>query len=110
VIIIGDTGEIGVITELIDLSIRQAGWTVNLIGKAISGPNVSGVLVGTHVGSGQDVMNAAEALISALQSEGIVSGGFTPQFTDDLPMAIMGNGPWNSTNVAPIRMLVSAKP
>ena len=107
-IIIGDTGEIGNIATLIASAIQQAGWTVHFVGKAISGPNVSGVLVGTHIGSDQGVEAAADALISALRSEGIVSGRFTPQFNDSLPMAIMGS--WDEKNVAPIRMLVSAKP
>lgn len=73
VIIIGDTAEIGKITGLIDSAMQQAGWTVHVVGKAVSGPNVSGVLVGTHIGSGQGVADAADALISALLSEGIAS-------------------------------------
>lgn len=108
VIVIGDAQEIAGITTLINAALQQAGWVVNLIGKAISGPNVSGVLIGTHVNSDLGVIAAADGLISALQSEGIVAGRFTPQFNDDLPMAIMGN--WDNKKVAPIRMLVSAKP
>jgi hypothetical protein len=64
--------------------------------------------VGTHLGSDGNIIAASEVLISALQLEGIVTGRFTPQFDDTLPMAIMGK--WDTTNVAPIRMLVSAKP
>lgn len=109
VIIVGDAQEIAGITGLIDAAIQQSGWTVNLVGKAISGPNVSGVLIGTHLNSEQGVIVAADGLISALQSEGIVAGRFTPQFNDDLPMAIMGNWP-SPKDVAPIRMLISAKP
>ena len=108
VIIIGDTGEIGNITALIDSAIQQAGWAVHLVGKAISGLNISGVFVGTHIGSDPSIESAASGLVSALQSEGIASRRFAPQFSDDLPMAIMGT--WDNNNVAPIRMLVSAKP
>jgi hypothetical protein len=108
VIIIGDAKEIVDITGSIVAAIQQAGWNVNVVGKAISGPNVSGVLVGTHLGSDGNIIAASEVLISALQLEGIVTGRFTPQFDDTLPMAIMGK--WDTTNVAPIRMLVSAKP
>jgi hypothetical protein len=108
VIIIGDAQEIANITELIAAAIEQAGWTVNFVGKAISGPNVSGVLVGTHIGSDQKVIEAANGLISTLQSAGIACTQFTPQFDDTLPMALVGN--WDKNNIAPIRMLVSAKP
>ena len=108
VIIIGDAQEIADITRDIVTAIQQAAWTAKVIGKAISGPNVSGVLIGTHIGSDRNVIEAAETLISALQSSGIVSSRFTPQFDDELPMAIMGV--WDKNNVAPIRILVSAKP
>ena len=108
VIIIGDAQEIAGITVLISGAMQQGGWTVNVVGKAISGPNVSGVLIGTHLNSDAGVINASEALIAALQTEGIVAGRFTPQFNNELPMAVMGT--WDSNNVAPIRMLVSAKP
>ncbi len=108
VIIIGDGREIGDVTDNIVAAARQAGWVIRVIGKAISGPNVSGVLVGTHLGSTKDVSDAADTLISALQAAGIVSGRFAPQFDDELPMALMGT--WDKNNVAPIRMLISAKP
>jgi hypothetical protein len=108
VIIVGDSQEIAGITGLIVAAVRQAGWTVNLVGKAVSGPNISGVLIGTHSGSDRNVTAAADTLITALQSAGIASGRFAPQFGDELPMALMGI--WDDRNVAPIRMLVSAKP
>jgi len=108
VIIIGDAQEIANLTESIAVSIRQAGWIVKVVGKAISGPNISGVLVGTHTGSDGSTIAASEALISALQSAEIVTLRFTPQFGDELPMAIMGD--WDVKTVAPIRILVSAKP
>jgi hypothetical protein len=107
-IVIGDAPEITDIAGAIIAVLKQAGWTVNVPGKAISGPNVSGVLIGTHMGSDRGVNDAADALISALQSAHIVSGRFSPQFNDKLPMALMGV--WDEKNVAPIRILVSAKP
>jgi hypothetical protein len=97
VIIIGDPPEIANFTGDIVAAIRQADWTV------------TGVLVGTRRGSAQDVTNAADALISALQSAGVVSGRFFPQFGDELPMAMMGDN-WDQQNIAPIRILVGAKP
>jgi hypothetical protein len=66
------------------------------------------VLVGTHIGADGNTIAASEALISALQAEGIVTERFVPQFGDELPMAIMGT--WDAKKVAPIRILVSAKP
>jgi hypothetical protein len=108
VIIIGDAPEITDITRLIAAAIQQAGWTVNFVGKAISGPNISGVLIGTHIGSDRNLNEAADTLVSALQSAGIASSRSLLQFDDKLPMAIMGS--WDEKNVAPIRMLVSAKP
>jgi hypothetical protein len=109
VIIIGDPPEIANFTGDIVAAIRQADWTVRKLMKAIAGPAVSGVLVGTRRGSAQDVTNAADALISALQSAGVVSGRFFPQFGDELPMAMMGDN-WDQQNIAPIRILVGAKP
>jgi hypothetical protein len=108
VIIIGDAQEIANITGLIIAAIQQAGWNVTLIGKAISGPNVSGVFVGTHLNSDQNVVDASKALIAGLNSAGIATEQFAPQFNDELPMALMGN--WDKNNIAPIRILVSAKP
>jgi len=64
--------------------------------------------VGTHIGSDRNTTEAAETLISALQAAGIASGRFTPQFGDELPMALMGN--WDAKNIAPIRILIGAKP
>ena len=107
IIVIGDAQEIANLAGNVVSSLREAGWSANVVGKAISGPNVSGVLVGTHTRSDSNIIAAAAALISAFQSEGIASGGFA-QFGDELPMAIMGT--WNTKNVAPIRILVSAKP
>jgi chromosome segregation ATPase len=44
VIVIGDAREIANLTENIAMALQQAGWNVKVVGKAISGPNVSGVL------------------------------------------------------------------
>jgi hypothetical protein len=43
-----------------------------------------------------------------LRAEGIASNLFTPQFGDELPMALMGD--WSAKNIAPIRILIGAKP
>jgi hypothetical protein len=107
VIIIGDAPEITNLTQHITQALQKAGWNVKIVGKAISGPNVSGVLVGTHTGTGGATTMASEALISALQSEGILTEKFQ-QFGDELPMAIVGN--WDANHIASIRILVSAKP
>jgi len=106
-IIIGDAPEIGTFTEQIASAIRQGGWTVRTIVKAVSGPNVSGVLVGTKVGSSTGIGAAASTLILALRAQGIVAGSFTPQYTDQITIAVMGD--WAGTT-APIRLLVAAKP
>ena len=92
----------------IGTALEHPGWAVKFVGKAISGPNVSGILVGTHIGSDERVNRAAMELISALQIEGLVAQQFLPQFDDKLPMAIMGE--WDEKQVAPIRILVCAKP
>jgi hypothetical protein len=72
--------------------------------KAIAGPATSGVLVGTRIRSDHATVEAAETLITVLQSSGRVCGRI-PQFGDELPMAIMGD--WDAKNIAPIRMLVA---
>lgn len=108
VIIIGDLPEITNITVSIILAMQQAGWTVKPAVKAIAGPAVAGVRVGTKIGSSKDIEDSVDALILALRAAGIFSTRFVPQFGDELPMAIMGN--WDSKNVAPIRILVGAKP
>jgi len=107
VILIGDAQEIGNVAGMIAAAIQRAGWTTTFF-KAISGPNSSGVFVGTHTGSNRNVNDAAEALIAVLESNGITCGRLT-QFGDELPMAVMGPT-WNTNNIAPIRMLISAKP
>lgn len=106
-IVIGDAPEIVGIAQSIVDALAQAGWTINFAAKAVSGPNVSGVLVGTHLGSDEPVNNAANALISALQAEEIISHRL-PQFGDELPMALLGA--WDQKKIAPIRILVSQKP
>jgi hypothetical protein len=108
IIIIGDSPEITNITNLIGTAMQMGGWTPKFVGKAISGPNVSGVLIGTLVGATPDAVGAAEDLITSLGAEGLATTRAVQQYTDELPMAIMGN--WDSKNVAPIRMIVSAKP
>jgi ABC-type multidrug transport system fused ATPase/permease subunit len=108
IIIIGDSPEITNITNLIGSAMQQGGWTPKFIGKAISGPNVSGVLVGIHIGVDANTIGAAEALITSLNSAGVHTGPDAPQYDDKLPMALMGK--WDEKNVAPIRMYVSAKP
>jgi hypothetical protein len=107
VIIIGDPPEITDFTVSIVLAVRQAGWTTKPAMKAIAGPSISGVLVGTRIGSDRATVQAADALISALQSAGRACGRI-PQFGDELPMAIMGD--WDARNIAAIRILVGAKP
>jgi hypothetical protein len=108
VIIIGDSPEITEITNEIGFAMQRSGWIPNFVGKAISGPNVSGVLVGTHNGVDSNVVAASEALIAALNSAGIQTAHAVQQYDDNLPMALVGK--WDRANVAPIRMIVSAKP
>lgn len=108
VIIVGDGKEIAGITGPLLETVQQGGWTVNLVGKAISGPNVSGVLVSTRIGSDGTVDEAADALVSALQSVGIASERLTRQFAGELPMIVTGHG--DPRNMAPIRILIGAKP
>jgi hypothetical protein len=69
VIIIGDAQEIANLAGMIVAAFPE-GWNVNVF-KAVSGPNVSGVLVGPHTGSDRNVNAATETLISVLQSNGI---------------------------------------
>ena len=107
IIIIGDSPEIANITNLIGSTLQQAGWKPKFMGKALSGPNVSGIIVGTHIGSDTAVVNAANTFIRALISFGIQTSRAEPQFDDTLPMAIRGD--WDTQNVAPIRMYVSSK-
>ena len=110
VIIIGDAEEISNLAGQIVNVLRQAGWSANVIGKAIAGPNTSGVLVGTHVGSNENVINAADALVRVLESVGIDARDFSPQFGNELPMPLNSNRDWDPKKPAPIRVLVGAKP
>jgi hypothetical protein len=108
--IVGDSKEISDIAERIITAIRQGGWSVRLFGKAVSGPSIAGVLVGTHIGSDTSVTDGADTLILALRAEGITSNRFRPQYDDELPMAYMGAENWDSKDIAPIRILIGAKP
>jgi hypothetical protein len=106
VILFGNTPEISRIAVAIVIALQKAGWTVGNSGSAMAG-SASGILIGTHSGSTQDVNAAADSLISALKEAGIASGRL-PAYDDNLPAAMAGR--WDSSNIAPIRMIVGAKP
>ena len=108
VIIIGDIPEIANICGNIESAMTRAGWFVNHVGKAVSGPNVAGVFVGTHTGVDSDTALAAENLMKLLNLMGIQTIRALPQYNDEIPMALIGT--WDKKNVAPIRVYVSAKP
>lgn len=109
IFIYGDTTEIVGTANMIAAAIRDAGWNVKLWATMSSGVAVTGVLVSTRAGSPATVERAANSLILTLNSTGVSSNPTTPFSGTDIPAAI--NGPnWDLNDIAPIRMMVGAKP
>jgi len=109
IFIYGDATEIVRTANLIGGTVRDAGWNVKLWATMSSGVAVTGILVSTRAGSPATVEHAANSLISALNSGGMSSTLFTPFTGTEIPAAI--NGPnWDTNDIAPIRIMVGAKP
>ena len=107
VLVVGSTGEIMGITNMIGAALIQARWTVGNSGNAM-GVMVSGIFVGTVKGATPDTEEAASTLVTALQEAGVAASRM-PSYDDKaLPAALAGN--WDIKNTAPIRIVIGAKP
>ncbi len=105
----GDAPEIIRFANLILKAIIEAGWTVRVWSVLSGGMSVSGVLVATKKESDTNTEVAANALTTALRSQGVVANRWDQQFGDELPAALTGPT-WDTKSIAPIRMLIGAKP
>ena len=101
----GGTPEITHAVDKVVAMLTQADWTLEDWGFAMGG-SVPGVLVSTEKGAPSDVVNAADALVLALNANGI-STTKAPQYDHgNLPTAMLGG--WKGQT--PIRVFVGAKP
>jgi len=85
-------------------------WTA-MGGSAI----VTGILVTIREGSEPAIADAASAIVSALNVEGIDAGrweklDFKTGKLDEVPAPGVNGPPWNEAEVAPIRILIGTKP
>ena len=107
VLIIGSTGEITGITNMILAALVQARWTVGNSASAL-GVTASGIFVGTVKGAPPDTEETVSILITALQGAGLATNRL-PSYDDKvLPAALAGT--WDTNNTAPIRIVIGAKP
>ena len=106
VLVWGDTPEIQIIRGQVLGAMRNAGWTV-LSGQAGGGgAAVRGMLIGTRAGADQNVVRAANALVIALQSQGLAAGSW-PFEQLQTPGIMFSSG---FSNNAPIRLFIGSKP
>jgi hypothetical protein len=104
----GETPEIVSLTMVIKSTVESAGWNVRSW-TVTAGGAVTGILVGTRTGSDASAQKAAQALIAALNSEGVSSGPWK-EFSDADTPGMLTGPPWSNNDMAPIRMLLGTKP
>jgi polyhydroxyalkanoate synthesis regulator phasin len=107
VLIVGSTGEITRITDMILAALAQARWTVGNRGNAL-GATASGIFVGTVEGADPDTEEAANVLIGTLKMLGLAADRLASYPDKQLPTALTGN--WNTNATAPIRIIIASKP
>ena len=109
VLIYGDTPEIVGIASLVIGSITAANWNVRGWSVLPGGMAVTGILVSTRSGSDHVTEAVAGALVSALSAQALDARRWQQFATGDLPGALTGP-PWDTSRVAPIRVLIGTKP
>ena len=109
-LVYGETAEIVNITNVIGSAARSAGWRVKAWSTISPGAAVTGILVSRRAEAPSiPVDRATDALVSALRSEGLACTRFAPFTGTAIPAAIMGP-PWDIKDIAPLRIMVGAKP
>jgi hypothetical protein len=107
IFIYGDTSEMLSIGLTLASVATAAGWSVRTWGVSVE-MVVTGVVVGTKSGADKGVHAAANALVLALNRNGINT---SPGNVFDLPLPGRLTGPpWDTNKTAPIRMLIGSKP
>lgn len=102
----GDTTEIGRITGNLLNAVQGAGWVVHTAQAGGGERTVTGILIGTRPGSDANIVRAANALASALQSMGIAAG---PWPFDQMPLpGIRFNT--SVTGDTALRIFIGSKP
>ena len=107
-LIVGSTGEIKRITDLVLAALAQAQWTVGNDGYSIGG-SASGLYVGTMIGSGPEIEHAADDLALALIENGLACSRMAP-YERKVPGAVTSVKPWDINNMAQIMIVIGAKP
>ena len=106
IFIYGDTSEMLSIGLTLSSVATAAGWSVKTWGVSVE-MVVTGVVVGTKSGVDKEVYAAANALVLALNRNGI-NTSLGNVFDLPLPGRLTGP-PWDNNNTAPIRMLIGSK-
>jgi hypothetical protein len=107
IFIYGETSEMLSIGLTIASVANAAGWSVRTWGVSVE-MVVTGTVVGTTSEVDKRIETAANALVLALNHNGINS---SPGKVFDLPLPGRLTGPpWDSSKAAPMRMLIGSKP
>lgn len=107
IFVYGDTNEMLSLGFTLSSIAGAAGWNVRIWGVSVE-IVVTGVVIGTKPGQDRAVENAADALLSALNRNGIRAARGNV-FALPIPGRLTGP-PWNGVDTAPIRMLIGGKP
>ena len=108
IIICGTGSDIGPLSEAISAALERASWHVRKW-SAMGGITATGILIQTADSSTAETEAAADGIVAALNSEGILSGRWDRFKGTDVPAPLTGPE-WDANNVAQIRMLLSTKP
>jgi hypothetical protein len=111
IITFGDTKEIADFGAKLASTLSLAGWKPKLW-SAFSGASygVVGIPIFTRKGSPPEAENAASALEHVLTDDNISTKRLDPFEGKDLPIGGVNGPPWNSNDIADIRVYVGAKP
>ena len=92
-------------------TLQSAGWNARFWTVIASGQEVSGIIILTQTETDKTVEAAAKTLIDGLNSGGIFAWRTFPFSGSEPPGAgISGTVPWDSSKIAPLRMLIGIKP
>jgi len=94
---------------MISGSLQSAGWNVRVWNTISPGRWYRGVGVSTRADADRGVENVAGSLIGALAAAGIAVGRLDQFASNELPDTLNGP-PWDTKNVAAIRMVIGSKP
>ncbi|KGW92067.1 hypothetical protein [Burkholderia pseudomallei] len=111
IITFGDTKEIADFGGKLANTLNLAGWRPKLW-SAFSGASygVVGIPIFIRKGAPTEADNAASALVHALTDDNVSAQKFAPFEGENLPIGGVNGPPWDSRDVADIRIYIGSKP